>query len=233
MVISCWESRVCFISRPQENQGRKYLNYKSCRSHHARDVVGTHINCESQIISASNDNILSFWNSFSATESKQITLPAALGNMQESKSVHYVKYPFENMKDIVMIVMSQGEIYMLDTQAEEFLTFQVLDNYIHEDSDESEENSGKAKHMMGRICAASIVAYEQGYLLSLKESGEGQLHKLTYEESADGSLISRCNEYPISLFYQGSFSADSEDIHENYGNWAGNFVFGAQLCLKH
>lgn len=31
--------------------------------------------------------------------------------------------------------------------------------------------------------------------------------------------------------FSGSFDADTEDINENYGRWAGNAVFKCRLCL--
>lgn len=66
MAIGCWDGKVAFLTRPQELQGRRYLNWRMCTSSHSRDVISVDIGPESQIVTASNDNTVCFWNSFSA-----------------------------------------------------------------------------------------------------------------------------------------------------------------------
>lgn len=46
VAAACWEGRVAFITRKQESQGRKFLNYKKCRSSHKRDVITMDINAD-------------------------------------------------------------------------------------------------------------------------------------------------------------------------------------------
>lgn len=66
MVLGCWDGKVGFITRPQESQGRRFATFKKCTSSHSRDVISVDIGPESQIVTASNDNTVCFWNSFSA-----------------------------------------------------------------------------------------------------------------------------------------------------------------------
>lgn len=55
--------------------------YKKCLSSHKRDVVSLDINKENQLVTASVDNVLCFWDSFNGKESKSFTLPGEIASM--------------------------------------------------------------------------------------------------------------------------------------------------------
>jgi hypothetical protein len=76
IAATCWEGRVAFISRPQTLQGRNFVMKKVCRCSHKGDVVALDINSENQLVTASVDNVICFWNSFVGDESKKVIFPS-------------------------------------------------------------------------------------------------------------------------------------------------------------
>ena len=81
IAASCWEGRVAFISRPQISQGRNFLLFKKCKCSHLRDVITLDINSENQLVTASVDNLICFWNSFNGVESKKIKVPETIASI--------------------------------------------------------------------------------------------------------------------------------------------------------
>lgn len=82
IAASCWEGAVGFITQPMMQHGRSFLQYKKCTSSHERDVISLDINRANQLVTASVDNVICFWDSFNAKESKNFRLPAEFGTAQ-------------------------------------------------------------------------------------------------------------------------------------------------------
>ena len=106
---------MCFISKPRVSQGRNFLEFKKCKSTHTRDVVSLDINKENALVTASSDNIICFWKSFTAVESKNIKVPSEFVNTEKGKNISYVRFPFKSRKDYLLVVINTGEMYILET----------------------------------------------------------------------------------------------------------------------
>lgn len=118
---SCWEGAVGFVTRPLTQQGRSYLQFKKCASSHKRDVISLDINSANQLATASVDNIICFWDTFNAKESKQFALPSEIACQTRQQNIQYIRFPFKDKKDLLLIVMSGGQCYFLETQSEKFV----------------------------------------------------------------------------------------------------------------
>ena len=75
VAVGCWQGKVAFLSRPVVELGKQFLKYKNCGCSHQNDVLTLDINSENQLVTASLDNSISVWDTFSAQESKSIILP--------------------------------------------------------------------------------------------------------------------------------------------------------------
>jgi len=84
------------------------------------------------------DNIICFWNSFNGVESKKIILPEEIADLAKGQTVQYVRFPFEDKKDLLMVIINNGDCFILETQSEKFIEF---NNYLHK-SGSIEENVG-------------------------------------------------------------------------------------------
>jgi len=115
IAASCWEGKVAFISRPQESQGLNFLVSKKCKCSHQSDVLTLDINQENQLVTGSTDNVICIWNSFNGEESKKILVPADIAPAQRGRSIQYLRFPFKNKKEILLVVISDGACYILET----------------------------------------------------------------------------------------------------------------------
>ena len=86
-------------------------------------MLSIDINSSNQIVSASTDNVLCFWNAYSGTESKSYTVPEYIGDKYKEMHIIYIKFVFDHLKDILLIVFNDGSCYLFDTQSEKFLQF--------------------------------------------------------------------------------------------------------------
>lgn len=77
------------------------------------------------MVTGSTDNVICFWNQFSATESKKITFPASIATMAKNQTVQYVRFPFPQRRDLILVIMNQGEMFICETQSEKFIKFNV------------------------------------------------------------------------------------------------------------
>lgn len=137
IAASCWEGKVAFISRPQESQGLSYLMFKQCKCSHQSDVITLDINQDNQLVTGSTDNVICLWNSFNAVESKKILVPEDIASAQNGLSIQFVKFPFPNKKEILLVVITNGDCYILETQSEKWLEFKHKD--FLDDSVDQEE----------------------------------------------------------------------------------------------
>ena len=74
-IITCWEGRVAFFSKPQVVQGRQMLTFSCKKSTHQKDVISLDVSDDLMVATASLDNIICFWNNFNGTESKYFAFP--------------------------------------------------------------------------------------------------------------------------------------------------------------
>ena len=112
---SCWEGRVAFVSKPQISQGRNFLMFKRCKSSHSRDVISLDINKDNNLVTASVDNVICFWKSFTGVESKSVKIPEEIASTAKGQQVSYVKFPFKNKKDYLLVAINNGDLYILET----------------------------------------------------------------------------------------------------------------------
>ena len=67
--------------------------------------------------------LICLWNSFNAVESKKIIIPDEIASAQSGKSIQYLKFPFADKKEILLVVITNGDCYILETQSEKWLEF--------------------------------------------------------------------------------------------------------------
>lgn len=64
---------MAFFSLPQMQKGREFLTCKKVGSYHKRDVTCVDVTLKkNNMVTASTDNMICFWNTFSATITKKI-----------------------------------------------------------------------------------------------------------------------------------------------------------------
>jgi len=120
---ACAEGKVCFMSKPRVSQGRNFLEFRKCISSHSRDVISLDINKENALVTASSDNIICFWKSFTGVESKSIRVPDGIVSLERGKNISYVRFPFRSRKDYLLVVITSGEMYILETQTDTWMEF--------------------------------------------------------------------------------------------------------------
>lgn len=81
------------------------------------------LNTGNQLVTASVDNILCFWNSFTGVESKKLVLPDDIANAFRGQKIAYISFPFPHQKDLLFIALNTGDCFILDTQSERFVEF--------------------------------------------------------------------------------------------------------------
>ena len=123
IAASCYDGRVAFLTIPQVSQGRSFLRYKQCKSSHSRDVLTLDINSDNIVATASTDNVICFWNSFSGVESKKIVPPENIVASYKGQKIVFIKFLFPNKKDLLLVVLNTGSCYIFETQSEKFLVF--------------------------------------------------------------------------------------------------------------
>jgi orotate phosphoribosyltransferase-like protein len=67
------------------------------------------------LVTASTDNVICFWKSFTGVESKKVVIPDDIVSAEKGNNVQYVKFPFANRKDYLLVVTNNGEMYILET----------------------------------------------------------------------------------------------------------------------
>lgn len=77
-VAGCWEGRVGFFQESQMSKGRSYVKFLQSKGSHQKDVISVDISEENAFATASIDNVISFWNTYQAQESKCFKMPRSL-----------------------------------------------------------------------------------------------------------------------------------------------------------
>ena len=126
IAASCYDGKVAFISVPRVTQGRSYLQFKESLCSHHGDVLSLSMNSDNQLVTASIDNVLCFWNTFSGAESKKFVIPDDIASSHKGQEIAFVKFPFPQQKDLLLIVLNTGLTYILEIQAEKFVEFPML-----------------------------------------------------------------------------------------------------------
>ena len=86
-------------------------------------MLALDINQENQLVTGSTDNVICIWNSFNGEESKKILVPADIAPAQRGRSIQYLRFPFKKKKEILLVVISDGACYILETQSERWFEF--------------------------------------------------------------------------------------------------------------
>jgi len=87
-------------------------------------VISLDINKENNLVTASADNTICFWKSFAGVESKSVKIPSDIVSVERGWTVSFVRFPFKNRKDYLLVVITNGELYILETQNDTWLEFQ-------------------------------------------------------------------------------------------------------------
>ena len=177
VAVGCWQGKVAFLSRPVVELGKHFLKYKNCLCSHSNDVLTLDINQDNQLVTGSLDNTISFWDTFSAVESKTITLPESIAPSKSGRQIQYVRFPFRSkkQKNLLLIVMNRGQCYILETQSEKILKFykdEQLDQEIddsdecscHDDSDGELSDEFNASHMDSNMKQSQHVKEEDSMM---------------------------------------------------------------------
>lgn len=142
VAVGCWQGKVAFLSRPVVELGKQFLKFKNCSCSHQNDVLTLDINCENQLVTASLDNTVSVWDTFSAQESKSIPLPQSIAPSSTGRQIQYVRFPFKEKKlrNFLLIIMNRGQCYILETQSEKPIKYHKED-ILKKEIDDSDECS--------------------------------------------------------------------------------------------
>ena len=127
------------------------------KTSHRKDVTCLDITDANQMVTASLDNLIIFWNSYSRKEAKRIQIPEDMASKQKGTTVHAVKFASKDNDDFVLLFMSNGEIFVVDRQSE---TFVQPPDY---------EDGNKVMHAMsfGRVPMFSVVDASEGLIYTM------------------------------------------------------------------
>lgn len=191
---------MAFISRPQVSQGRNFLKYKKCKCSHTRDVLSLDINNENQLVTGSVDNVICFWNSFNGVESKKIVIPESIASLYKGQTLQYVRFPFKNKKDLIIIIINNGECYALETQSERFLEFNLEysnEMDIMEASMSDGEDMGHSDYMNNNDILSNLSDEDHDFnLRSLPEKTSSRAPK-SKRDQTNPYLMGKISKFPI------------------------------------
>ena len=121
-VANCCSGNVSFFSAPMVIKGKKYLTVNRVKSvSHRRDIVCGDTTLKNQIATGSVDNMICFWQSFNATESKVIRITREMANPL-SRYLRNIKFVNPTSNEYLLVFMSDGIVFCLETMREMFIT---------------------------------------------------------------------------------------------------------------
>lgn len=120
-VATCWEGHVAFFSLPQSQKGREFLTCKKVQSYHKRDVTCVDVTRKNNLVTASVDNLICFWNTFNGTITKKVTIPSHIIAPMKGNSICYLKFADFNSNEMLLVFMNEGEVLCLDAVSESFV----------------------------------------------------------------------------------------------------------------
>jgi len=138
------------------------------------------------LVTASIDNVICFWNSFSGVESKKIELPTEIADQTKGKCIQHVRYPFPKKKDLLLVIINNGDCFMVETQTERFMEFKQTQMVLQSDSDEDKVELQSTNFLMGKVGKFPIIDNAGDFLVSSNENGRGQLNLLKFNHRAGG-----------------------------------------------
>jgi len=89
---TCWGGKVSFFSAPTVDKGRCFLTIKHVKSnYHHGDVVCGDTTFKNNFATGSIENVICFWQTYSAVENKVILIPNDLAN-KINRYVRHLKF---------------------------------------------------------------------------------------------------------------------------------------------
>ena len=177
-VAGCWEGRVGFFQESQMSKGRSYVKFLQSKGSHQKDVISVDISEENAFATASIDNVISFWNTYQAQESKCFKMPRSLVQPEINQNVHSIKFLRGKLTGYLLVLINTGEIYILDCLKMNLLNFE----------------DGKESCIQGRTPDYPSTDIKDDLILSISETGLGRL-----------LIVTKNPDHPYKLFNIKSF----------------------------
>lgn len=83
------------------------------------DVICLDITETNHMATCSLDHSIIFWNSYNAQEGKRVQIPADM--LETGSTVQSIRFAFKNSNDFLFVFMSNGDMFILETQSETFI----------------------------------------------------------------------------------------------------------------
>ena len=119
------------------------------------------------MVTASIDNSIIYWNSYSGKESKKITVPEDMASLKDGNIIQKIKFADAHNDDFLLVFISNGDIFVLERQSESFI----------DPSDFSFTKKGHPKSF-GKIPGFSSIDKADNLILAISELGKGTLHTI-------------------------------------------------------
>ena len=173
------------------------------------------------MVTASLDNLVIFWNSYTRKEAKHIQLTDDIASKQKGTSVQQVKFAASSNDDFVLLFLSNGEIFVVDRQTEDFVEPPDF------------EDGTKAMHPLsfGKVPQFAVVDLSDGIILSCSEQGEGCIHRVAIKDqkAVQGARRQPSGRTVVIEFYK---AFKCKNITEMRRGGPSNIVFNTQLNTK-
>lgn len=118
--VACWEGFVSFISQPSVSNGVESIKANTKPSSHIGDIVSLDVTAKDQMVSGSIDNRICFWTGYTGKQGACIAVPSAADGRGCNNFIQAVRFADRESADTVVVVMSEGEVYVLEQQSQTF-----------------------------------------------------------------------------------------------------------------
>ena len=105
-------------------RGRSFVKFIQSKGTHQKDVISLDVSEENAFATASIDNVISFWNTYQATESKCYKLPKSLVQPEINQNVQSIRFLRGSLSGYLLIVINTGELYIMDCLKMHLLNFE-------------------------------------------------------------------------------------------------------------
>jgi len=118
------------------------------------------------MVTASMDNVIIYWNSYSGKEAKQVYMPEDMASIRNNNSISKIKFASLDSDEFLLVFTANGDIFVLDKQSESFV------------SPPSQNKSVKKAHekSFGRVPQFAMIDKTDNNILSISEKGKCTLH---------------------------------------------------------
>lgn len=159
-VAACWEGKVAFFTESQMARGRTFVKFTQSKGTHQKDVISLDISEENALVTASIDNVISFWNTYVANESKHFKMPRSLVQAENNQNIQSIRFlkGHEHCRHL-LIIINNGDVYILDCMKMNLLNYE----------------DGREFMLQGKVADYSAVDFKNEKLISVSESGLGRL----------------------------------------------------------